>query len=98
VCFETTADVASAVSHCVSGRELIDHGFADDVVIATEINACGVARVLLVSQVPGFGTKMRVNVAPGAIMLPATGTWALTTNIWSVSAWGFSTRSGSIPW
>lgn len=45
-CFEATTDVISAVSHCASGRELIDRGFADDAEIATEINACSIVPVL----------------------------------------------------
>ena len=45
-CFETTTDITSAVSHCASGRELIDHGFPDDIMIATEVNASSVVPVL----------------------------------------------------
>jgi 2-phosphosulfolactate phosphatase len=35
-CFEATADVASAVAGSVSGRELVDSGFGEDVAIAVE--------------------------------------------------------------
>jgi 2-phosphosulfolactate phosphatase len=45
-CFEATADVAAAVSGCVSGRELIEGGFGDDVAIAAEIDACLMVPVL----------------------------------------------------
>jgi 2-phosphosulfolactate phosphatase len=45
-CFEATADVTAAVSGCASGRELIEGGFADDVAIAVEIDACAVVPVL----------------------------------------------------
>jgi 2-phosphosulfolactate phosphatase len=45
-CFEATADLASAVTNSVSGRELTGTGFADDVAIATEINSCRVVPVL----------------------------------------------------
>jgi 2-phosphosulfolactate phosphatase len=34
------------VASCSSGKELIDEGFADDVTIATEINACDTVAVL----------------------------------------------------
>lgn len=46
VCREST-DVASAVAACVSGRELIDGGFADDVAIAVETDSCRVVPVLV---------------------------------------------------
>ena len=41
-----TADVGAAVASCASGRELICGGYADDVAIATELNACEVVPVL----------------------------------------------------
>ena len=45
-CFEGTADVAAAVAGSVSGRELVDGGFGDDVAIAVETDACGLVPVL----------------------------------------------------
>jgi 2-phosphosulfolactate phosphatase len=45
-CFEGTADVAAAVAGSVSGRELIDGGFGDDVAIAVETDACCLVPVL----------------------------------------------------
>jgi 2-phosphosulfolactate phosphatase len=45
-CFAGTADLASAVTDSASGRELAESGFADDVAIAIEINACRVVPVL----------------------------------------------------
>jgi 2-phosphosulfolactate phosphatase len=39
-CFQATVDIATAVIDSVSGRELTCSGFAADVAIATEINAC----------------------------------------------------------
>lgn len=46
-CYETAADPARAVADSASGRELAGKGFADDVVIATEINSSGVTPVLV---------------------------------------------------
>ncbi|MER5638464.1 2-phosphosulfolactate phosphatase [Kitasatospora sp. NPDC002227] len=37
-CYEQTADVAGAVAGCASGVELVSGGFAEDVVIATELD------------------------------------------------------------
>ena len=45
-CYEATADVARAVTDSVSGRELAEGGFADDVAIATVVNSCAVTPVL----------------------------------------------------
>jgi 2-phosphosulfolactate phosphatase len=45
-CFQATPDIASAVSASVSGRELADGGFAEDVSIATEINSSTTVPVL----------------------------------------------------
>jgi 2-phosphosulfolactate phosphatase len=45
-CFEATTDIAAAVAGCDSGRELAESGFGDDVAIAVEIDACGLAPVL----------------------------------------------------
>lgn len=45
-CFEGTADVAAAVAGSVSGRELIEGGFGEDVAIAVEIDACHLVPVL----------------------------------------------------
>jgi 2-phosphosulfolactate phosphatase len=45
-CYETTADLARAVTDSGSGRELAERGFADDVAIATEINCSSVTPVL----------------------------------------------------
>lgn len=45
-CFEATPDVITAVATSASGRELTDGGFADDVGIATELNACATVPVL----------------------------------------------------
>jgi 2-phosphosulfolactate phosphatase len=39
-CFEVTADVAAAVAGSVSGRELADGGFGEDVAIAVESGSC----------------------------------------------------------
>ncbi|RPF25574.1 2-phosphosulfolactate phosphatase [Streptomyces sp. Ag109_G2-6] len=44
--FEGIEDVGGAVTGCASGRELVDLGYADDVAIATELNACKVIPVL----------------------------------------------------
>lgn len=43
---EGIGDVAAAVTECASGRELIDAGFAEDVAVATEIDASTVVPVL----------------------------------------------------
>ena len=45
-CFEGTADVAAAVAGSVSGRELTEGGFGEDVAIAAEIDACHLVPVL----------------------------------------------------
>ncbi|MGD0246514.1 MAG: 2-phosphosulfolactate phosphatase [Streptosporangiaceae bacterium] len=45
-CFEGTADVAVAVAGSVSGRELTEGGFGEDVAIAVEIDACQLVPVL----------------------------------------------------
>lgn len=45
--FRTTPDVAAAVTAGVSGRELIDGGFADDVAVATERDVCTAVPVLV---------------------------------------------------
>lgn len=41
-----STDVAAAVTACASGRELVDSGFAEDVAIATELDASTVVPVL----------------------------------------------------
>lgn len=46
-CFETTTDLAAAVTTCVSGVELTEAGFSEDVAIATELDECDVAAVLV---------------------------------------------------
>ncbi|SDC91331.1 2-phosphosulfolactate phosphatase [Actinokineospora iranica] len=51
-------DVAAAVRDCASGRELRAAGFADDVVIATEVDACAHVPVLVdgaFTAAPGAG-------------------------------------------
>ncbi len=45
-CFEATADVAAAVAGSVSGRELADGGFGEDVAIAVEAGSCPLVPVL----------------------------------------------------
>lgn len=45
--YAATVDVAAAVRGCVSGVELIDHGFPEDVAIATEINASAAVPLLV---------------------------------------------------
>lgn len=42
----STPNVPAAVRGCVSGRELIESGFADDVEVAVQINVSGVVPVL----------------------------------------------------
>ncbi|MEV7197331.1 2-phosphosulfolactate phosphatase [Streptomyces sp. NPDC093510] len=44
--FEATPDVAAAVSASASGRQLIGGGYAEDVAIATEPDACAAVPVL----------------------------------------------------
>ena len=44
--FTGTTDVSAAVATCASGRELIGGGYADDVAIATELDACEVVPIL----------------------------------------------------
>jgi 2-phosphosulfolactate phosphatase len=45
-CFEGTADIAAAVAGSVSGRELADSGFGEDVAIAVEAGSCPLVPVL----------------------------------------------------
>jgi 2-phosphosulfolactate phosphatase len=45
-CFEGTADIAAAVEGSVSGRELADGGFGEDVAIAVESGSCPLVPVL----------------------------------------------------
>ncbi|MGW5128289.1 2-phosphosulfolactate phosphatase [Streptomyces sp. NPDC004069] len=45
-CFTHTPDVTDAVAACSSGIELARSGFADDVAIATELNASAIVPVL----------------------------------------------------
>jgi 2-phosphosulfolactate phosphatase len=45
-CFQATPDVAAAITHCASGRELAARGFSEDVAIATEVNTCTAVPVL----------------------------------------------------
>ncbi len=45
-CFEGTADIAAAVTGSVSGRELADRGFGEDVVIAVESGSSPVVPLL----------------------------------------------------
>ncbi|MEU3937710.1 2-phosphosulfolactate phosphatase [Streptomyces sp. NPDC029044] len=45
--YEGIGDVATTVTSCASGRQLADGGFADDVAIATELDACQVVPVLV---------------------------------------------------
>jgi 2-phosphosulfolactate phosphatase len=45
-CFAGTADIAAAVGGCVSGRELADSGFGEDVAIAVEAGSCPLVPVL----------------------------------------------------
>jgi 2-phosphosulfolactate phosphatase len=45
-CFEGTADIAAAVAGSVSGRELVDSGFGEDVAIAVESGSCLLVPVL----------------------------------------------------
>ncbi|WP_405661203.1 2-phosphosulfolactate phosphatase [Streptomyces sp. RK9] len=44
--FVAAVDVGDAVASCSSGRELADGGYAEDVAIATELDACTVVPVL----------------------------------------------------
>ncbi|MFD9071433.1 2-phosphosulfolactate phosphatase, partial [Streptomyces lasiicapitis] len=44
--FVAAVDVADAVASCSSGRELADGGYAEDVEIATELDACAIVPVL----------------------------------------------------
>ncbi|MEU2852401.1 2-phosphosulfolactate phosphatase [Streptomyces syringium] len=44
--FAGVTDVGTTVATSASGRELIDDGYADDVAIATELDACSVVPVL----------------------------------------------------
>jgi 2-phosphosulfolactate phosphatase len=46
VCVHTAADIPVAVTDCASGRELLAYGFAEDVAIATEIDASTTVPVL----------------------------------------------------
>lgn len=45
-CFTGTPDVAAAVASCSSGLEPARSGFADDVAVATELDACAGVPVL----------------------------------------------------
>jgi 2-phosphosulfolactate phosphatase len=45
-CFEGTADIAAAVAGSVSGRELADTGFGEDVAVAVESGSCPLVPVL----------------------------------------------------
>jgi 2-phosphosulfolactate phosphatase len=45
-CFEGTADIAGAVASSVSGRELADGGFGEEVAIAVESGSCSLVPVL----------------------------------------------------
>ncbi|MBT2469920.1 2-phosphosulfolactate phosphatase [Streptomyces sp. ISL-66] len=44
--FEGAENVNVAVAGCASGRELIEWGYADDIAIATELDACEIVPVL----------------------------------------------------
>jgi 2-phosphosulfolactate phosphatase len=44
--FGTTDDIATTVTDCASGRELIAYGFADDVAVATELDGSRTVPVL----------------------------------------------------
>jgi 2-phosphosulfolactate phosphatase len=45
-CYAAAGDVPSAIRDCASGHELTERGFAEDVAIAAEIDACRVVPVL----------------------------------------------------
>ena len=45
-CYGATTDVAAAVAGSVSGRELTEDGFGDDVAIAVEIDSCDLVPIL----------------------------------------------------
>ncbi|MEV4437437.1 2-phosphosulfolactate phosphatase [Streptomyces sp. NPDC049577] len=45
--FDGVTDVDVTVAACASGQELITSGYADDVAIATELDACDVVPVLV---------------------------------------------------
>ncbi|MFI6046897.1 2-phosphosulfolactate phosphatase [Nocardia sp. NPDC051321] len=45
--YDATADVASLITQCASGRELAEIGFADDVAVAIEIGAGAAVPVLV---------------------------------------------------
>ncbi|MEU0003984.1 2-phosphosulfolactate phosphatase [Streptomyces sp. NPDC006314] len=45
--FDSVTDVGATVAACASGQELISSGYADDVAIATELDACDVVPVLV---------------------------------------------------
>jgi len=45
-CYGATRDVAAAVACSVSGRELTEGGFGDDVAIAVEIDSCSPVPIL----------------------------------------------------
>ncbi|MFG2364752.1 2-phosphosulfolactate phosphatase [Streptomyces mirabilis] len=45
--FQATSDVSASVAASSSGRELIDGGFAEDVFVATELDACTAVPVLI---------------------------------------------------
>ncbi|WP_406274497.1 2-phosphosulfolactate phosphatase [Nocardia sp. NBC_00881] len=46
-CHDGVDDIPSLISNCASGRELTSGGFAEDVVIATELDASGVVPTLV---------------------------------------------------
>ncbi|WP_405138013.1 2-phosphosulfolactate phosphatase [Nocardia sp. NBC_01388] len=47
VCYDSIEDVPALIADCASGRELAGIGFADDVAVATEIDASKVVPVLI---------------------------------------------------
>lgn len=44
--FEGARNIGATVADCASGRELIEWGYADDVAVATELDACEVVPIL----------------------------------------------------
>ena len=66
-----TKDIADSVGGTASGRELLDSGFADDVTIATEVDATDVVPVLMDGAFVPLGHRVaaargRTNVGAGA--------------------------------
>lgn len=51
--FRATEDIHTALAHCASGQELISSGYAEDVVIAAELDVTDAVPVL--SRGGGFG-------------------------------------------